>query len=245
MPLVKAQCTNCNGMLEVDSSKDAAICPHCGTPYIVERAINNYGGSSDYERLVENGEFYLSAEKYDEAAKVYSEIVEKYPAKDVMNFYKKYLALTHNMDMEYFREQVKKIAFSIYNIYDINGYQPIEEAFNDFKTYSKGEHQEEVRKCGVFLGRLKELYSAKISGNKTKRDISLDASRRKQEEERQRAKEEEERIRAKKRVVPLLTIISGLLFVVFAGSGKLMPGVVCLGLAILFGLIWIIQNQYN
>ena len=42
MPLVKAQCTNCDGILEVDPSKDAAICPHCGTPYIVEKAINHY-----------------------------------------------------------------------------------------------------------------------------------------------------------------------------------------------------------
>ena len=42
MPLVKAQCTNCGAALEVDDSKEAAICPYCNTPYIVEKAINNY-----------------------------------------------------------------------------------------------------------------------------------------------------------------------------------------------------------
>ena len=42
MPLVKAVCTNCNANLEVDSARDAAICPYCGTAYIVEKAINNY-----------------------------------------------------------------------------------------------------------------------------------------------------------------------------------------------------------
>ena len=42
MPLEKAQCPNCGGALEVDSSKEAAICPFCNTPYIVEKAINNY-----------------------------------------------------------------------------------------------------------------------------------------------------------------------------------------------------------
>lgn len=42
MPLVKARCTSCDGELQVDSSKDAAICPYCGTPYIIEKAINNY-----------------------------------------------------------------------------------------------------------------------------------------------------------------------------------------------------------
>lgn len=42
MPLVKAQCTNCGAPLEVDNSKDAAICPSCGTPYIVEKAIQQF-----------------------------------------------------------------------------------------------------------------------------------------------------------------------------------------------------------
>lgn len=42
MPLTKAQCTNCGSALEVDSSQEAAVCPYCNTPYIVEKAINNY-----------------------------------------------------------------------------------------------------------------------------------------------------------------------------------------------------------
>ena len=42
MPLVKAQCTNCGAALEVDDTKEAAVCPYCNTPYIVEKAINNY-----------------------------------------------------------------------------------------------------------------------------------------------------------------------------------------------------------
>lgn len=46
MPLVKAQCTNCGGVLEVDNSKDAAICPFCNTPYIVEQAINKFNVSN-------------------------------------------------------------------------------------------------------------------------------------------------------------------------------------------------------
>lgn len=42
MPLVKAQCTNCGGALDVDDAKDAAICPFCNTPFIVEKAVNLY-----------------------------------------------------------------------------------------------------------------------------------------------------------------------------------------------------------
>ena len=42
MPLVQAKCTNCGSNLEIDNTKDAAICPYCGTAFIVEKAINNY-----------------------------------------------------------------------------------------------------------------------------------------------------------------------------------------------------------
>ena len=42
MPLVAAKCPNCGGNLEVDPTKEAAVCPFCGTPYITEKAINNY-----------------------------------------------------------------------------------------------------------------------------------------------------------------------------------------------------------
>lgn len=42
MLLVKAQCTNCGATLDVDSTKEAALCPYCNTAYIVEKAINNY-----------------------------------------------------------------------------------------------------------------------------------------------------------------------------------------------------------
>jgi len=42
MPIVAALCTQCGARVEVDSNKEAAICPHCNTPYIVEKAITNY-----------------------------------------------------------------------------------------------------------------------------------------------------------------------------------------------------------
>lgn len=42
MPIIPAKCTNCGASLEVDNTKDAAICPHCGSAFIVEKAINNY-----------------------------------------------------------------------------------------------------------------------------------------------------------------------------------------------------------
>lgn len=42
MNLVDAKCTNCAGVLKVDDSKEAAVCPYCGSAYIVEKAIQNF-----------------------------------------------------------------------------------------------------------------------------------------------------------------------------------------------------------
>ena len=42
MALVPAVCTQCGAAIEVDNSKEAGICKHCGTAFITEKAINNY-----------------------------------------------------------------------------------------------------------------------------------------------------------------------------------------------------------
>lgn len=42
MPLVQAKCTNCGANLEINNTLDAAVCPYCNVPFVVEKAINNY-----------------------------------------------------------------------------------------------------------------------------------------------------------------------------------------------------------
>ncbi|MBR5948727.1 MAG: leucine-rich repeat protein [Clostridia bacterium] len=54
MPLVNAKCTNCGANLEVDNAKDAAICEHCGSAFIVEKAINNYNVTNNIQAGVVN-----------------------------------------------------------------------------------------------------------------------------------------------------------------------------------------------
>lgn len=54
MPLVQAKCTNCGANIQVDNTKDAAICPNCGTAYIVEKAINNYNTVNNISANVVN-----------------------------------------------------------------------------------------------------------------------------------------------------------------------------------------------
>lgn len=42
MAQVNAKCTDCGKIVQVDRNKDAWVCPQCGTPFIVEKAIKKY-----------------------------------------------------------------------------------------------------------------------------------------------------------------------------------------------------------
>ena len=42
MALVAAKCPTCGANLEVDATKEAAVCPFCNTAYITQKAIINY-----------------------------------------------------------------------------------------------------------------------------------------------------------------------------------------------------------
>ncbi|MBQ6035262.1 MAG: hypothetical protein IJL33_07170 [Ruminococcus sp.] len=42
MATVNAICTSCGKTVEVDNQKDAWVCPHCSTPFVVIKAINRY-----------------------------------------------------------------------------------------------------------------------------------------------------------------------------------------------------------
>jgi transcription initiation factor TFIIIB Brf1 subunit/transcription initiation factor TFIIB len=39
---VPAVCPKCGGQLDVDPSQEAAVCKYCGTPFVVDKAIQNY-----------------------------------------------------------------------------------------------------------------------------------------------------------------------------------------------------------
>jgi len=42
MAIVPARCTQCGAGLNVDDNLDAAVCEYCHTPFIIEKAINQY-----------------------------------------------------------------------------------------------------------------------------------------------------------------------------------------------------------
>lgn len=83
MALVNAKCTNCGGILDVDSSKDAAICPYCKSAYIVKDAINIYNhfssGQEDLSVLLKRASDFKSIGKISDAQSVYNQITMLFP----------------------------------------------------------------------------------------------------------------------------------------------------------------------
>ena len=94
MPLVAAKCTSCGAVLKVNSDLDAAVCDYCRTPFIIEKAINNYtvnnqisisnsdvhihNGPSIDEKL-NNAETFLDLGNADKAEELYREVIDEAP----------------------------------------------------------------------------------------------------------------------------------------------------------------------
>ena len=53
MPLVPAKGPECGGNVVVDNEKDAWVCDFCKTPFVVEKAINNFN-------TINNSRIFLS-----------------------------------------------------------------------------------------------------------------------------------------------------------------------------------------
>lgn len=101
MPLVPAICTQCGANIEVDDSHEAGICKYCGTPFVTEKAINNYttnitnnitnnnnfAGANvtiqsdveDIEQYIERAKTFEKLNEYEKALNIYREIVSKFP----------------------------------------------------------------------------------------------------------------------------------------------------------------------
>lgn len=93
MALVAAKCTQCGGNIKVDNTQDAGICEFCGTPFITEKAINNYNtfvtnsfaganinvvgvNSNNLLLLAKNAE---DVGNYEEANAYYTRVLENSP----------------------------------------------------------------------------------------------------------------------------------------------------------------------
>ena len=122
MPLVAARCTQCGAELEVEKTQEAAICKFCGTPFIVEKAINNYAvtnnnyinaqqvivaGNETADNLAEAGEKHLRMHNYKNAEECFDRLEKDFPS-DYRGPRGKILVWTHNFDISYLAKDYEK-----------------------------------------------------------------------------------------------------------------------------------------
>ena len=127
MPLVQAKCENCNGVLKVDSSKRAAICPYCGTPYVVEDAINYYTTHNHIHADIVNvrddrtssarleaAEAFMTLNKYSDALSAYKEVSQLVP-QDYRGWWGQIRAITKDFSFYHNTANVINEIKSLYN----------------------------------------------------------------------------------------------------------------------------------
>jgi hypothetical protein len=54
---VQGKCYKCGGFMAVDGSEDASVCPFCGKPFIVEKAIQNFNDTAPHDIGVEKASY--------------------------------------------------------------------------------------------------------------------------------------------------------------------------------------------
>ena len=92
MPFVEAKCTNCGAVLPVDSARDAWVCGYCNTPFVVEKAIQQFNitnnistpmvnvyGDGTANALYERALGWMKLDDKTKAIKALHEMAEKYP----------------------------------------------------------------------------------------------------------------------------------------------------------------------
>ena len=94
MALVAAKCTQCGSAIEVDESKEAGICSHCGTAFITEKVIKNYNivnnvtnniqtaifkTGEDVEDFLRKFKAFVKIEEYSKLHTLCFEMSKKFP----------------------------------------------------------------------------------------------------------------------------------------------------------------------
>ena len=184
MPLVQAKCEGCGGILTVDSDLKAAICPHCGSAYVVQDSINYYNSvtkvdhmhadvvnmsdESTSEGRLKAAEAYMKMKKYEDAEAEYRNVTALAPQN-----YLGWCGLIESFTCEFTRRIKAKKDFS-----------DLEEYANSAKLMAPGgESDATVQKLGEYLAAQTELNNEEIK--KLKDTIS----QMQEEEKRLHAKE--------------------------------------------------------
>ena len=157
MPLVAAQCTNCGAALQVDNSKDAAVCQYCGSAFIVEKAIHNYEINNTYniqnaniivndeksfaKRMAAAEEYLYQLKEYNAAYEIYNEIESLAPT-NYKVWYGKICSQTKDFNADVVADIV---------VNNRNAYENLKRDFSNAIATATDEEKVEIRKkiCGL------------------------------------------------------------------------------------------------
>lgn len=81
MNLIPGICTQCGATLSVDKEKDAMVCPYCGTPFIVEKAIQHFNTTYQITNHINAQNVYIQNE--NSGFEIVGGILKKYTGADV------------------------------------------------------------------------------------------------------------------------------------------------------------------
>lgn len=88
MGMVAAKCTQCGANIQVDETREAGICPHCGTPFVTEKVINNY-----------NYEVHNTVNNTIENAQI-GQVIFQDNSRDADDYCRRFLAMVEAFDFE-------------------------------------------------------------------------------------------------------------------------------------------------
>ena len=158
MPFVQGKCENCGGILAVDTGLKAAICPFCGTAYIVQDSINYYNSSikvenmhadvvnitdeSSSEARLKAAEAYMKIGDYSKAKNEYLKVTEIAP-----HNYLGWLGIIDSHTHHYSRRIRSSREISMLEEYakSVLALAPIEkgaELLKEFRRYVKAEQEQ-------------------------------------------------------------------------------------------------------
>ena len=151
MALVQAKCENCGASLEVDNTLKAAICPHCGSAYVVQDAINNYQYVTNIDNLhadvvnmvdessskarIAAADAYMQVRDYAKAEAEYSKAIEIAP-QNYLGWWGYIKAYTKNFTLPLEQKcQFDKLATYYNSVFTFVPNEIREELYNDWCAY--------------------------------------------------------------------------------------------------------------
>ena len=138
MALTAAICTQCGAQIQVDESKEAGICPSCGTAFITEKVIhqfvtqNNFAGATinvqggvDTENLYTLARRAVETNNTDDVLRYYGQIREREPNDWEATFFYAWFANSENFHSDFkivealiFKLDIEKQIEAVKRIYD-------------------------------------------------------------------------------------------------------------------------------